>query len=218
VAFDISETKRAEETVRASLKEKETLLKEIHHRVKNNLQVTSSLLRLQTEAVTDASARRALGDSQNRIRSMALVHELLYRSKDLSRVDLAEYVRDVSRQLLRSHEIDPERIRVDLRLDAAPVAADLAVPCGLILNELLTNALKHAFPEQRRGQIEIEVRAQPGRLHLIVGDDGVGFRQTGAPTSLGLRLVQALAEQVGGSLKVTSEPGRGTRTSLVLRG
>jgi PAS domain S-box-containing protein len=218
VAFDVSETKRAEETVRASLKEKETLLKEIHHRVKNNLQVTSSLLRLQTEAVTDASARRALGDSQNRIRSMALVHELLYRSKDLSRVDLAEYVRDVSRQLLRSHEIDPERIRVDLRLDAAPVAADLAVPCGLILNELLTNALKHAFPEQRRGQIEIEVRAQPGRLHLIVGDDGVGFRQTGAPTSLGLRLVQALAEQVGGSLKVTSEPGRGTRTSLVLRG
>jgi PAS domain S-box-containing protein len=219
VAFDISESKRAEETVRASLREKETLLKEIHHRVKNNLQVTSSLLRLQTEGVADEGARRALGDSQNRIRSMALVHELLYRSKDLSRVDLADYVRDVSRQLLRSQEIDPARITIDLRLDTALVVADLAVPCGLLLNELLSNCLKHAFPDRRRGCIQIEVRAQPGRLSLTVADDGIGLTGTGAaPTSLGLRLVHTLADQVGGKLEVKSEPGRGTNISLVVAG
>jgi PAS domain S-box-containing protein len=220
VAFDISETKRAEELVRASLREKETLLKEIHHRVKNNLQVTSSLLRLQSEGVTDAVARRALGDSQNRIRSMALVHELLYRSKDLSRVDLAEYIRDVTRQLLRSHAVEPGRIQIDLRLDAALVATDVAVPCGLILNETLSNAFKHAFPDQRGGVIQIQLRAQPDGLSLIVGDDGVGFaaRADGPPRSLGLRLVHNLADQVGGTLRVNSEPGQGTTISLLLPG
>jgi PAS domain S-box-containing protein len=218
VAFDISESKRAEETVRASLREKETLLKEIHHRVKNNLQVTSSLLRLQTEGVADEAARRALGDSQNRIRSMALVHELLYRSKDLSRVDLADYVRDVSRQLLRSHEADPARIAVDLRLETAPVVTDLAVPCGLLLNELLSNCLKHAFPERRRGRIEVEVRAEPGRLSLSVADDGVGFERQEPSTSLGLRLVHTLADQVGGTLEMKSVLGRGTSISLVVPG
>jgi PAS domain S-box-containing protein len=218
VAFDISESKRAEEIVRASLREKETLLKEIHHRVKNNLQVTSSLLRLQTEGVADAAARRALGDSQNRIRSMALVHELLYRSKDLSRVDLADYVRDVSRQLLRSHEADPARIAIDLRLESALVVTDLAVPCGLLLNELLSNCLKHAFPDQRQGRIQIDLRAQPGRLSLSVFDNGIGFAPGGTFTTLGLRLVHTLADQVGGTLEMNSEPGGGSHISLVVPG
>src|SRR5919198_74500 len=113
VAFDITETKRAEELVRASLREKETLLMEIHHRVKNNLQVTSSLLKLQADRIADESAQRALREGQGRIRSMALVHELLYRSKDLANVNLGEYARDLTRQLLRSHGVDPSRVRVE---------------------------------------------------------------------------------------------------------
>ena len=217
VAFDITETKHAEEIARASLREKETLLKEIHHRVKNNLQVTSSLLKLQAERIEDESAKRALREGQGRIRSMALVHELLYRSKDLSRVDLGQYVRDLSRQLLRSHVSEPSNIRIESNLVPVPLPIDLAVPCGLVLNELVSNALKHAFPGGRRGTVYIEL--QPGEdFHdLVVRDDGVGMPagidfHTGS--TLGLRLVRTLADQIEGKLLVRGNGGTEVRLRI----
>ncbi len=217
IAFDITETKHAEEVARASLREKETLLKEIHHRVKNNLQVTSSLLRLQADGIEDEAAKRALRAGQGRIRSMALVHELLYRSKDLANVDLGEYVHDLTRQLIRSHGVDPSQIRVETKLVPIPLPIDIAVPCGLILNELVSNALKHAFPAGRPGTITIELRRTDGFDELAVRDDGIGmpgavdFR---ASATLGLRLIQTLSDQIGGHLSAQSNGGTVVRLQI----
>jgi PAS domain S-box-containing protein len=207
VAFDITEVKRAEEIVRASLNEKETLLREIHHRLKNNLQVTSSLLKLQADRIDDPAVKELLHDSQDRIRSMALVHDLLHRSKDLSQVDMSEYIRHLTRQLLRSHAIDPAQIRVESRLVPLQLSISLAVPCGLILNELVSNALRHAFPEGRRGIITIELAPHEAFDELSVRDDGVGMPSEltlRSGTTLGLTLVRTLAEQIGASLELTT--------------
>jgi PAS domain S-box-containing protein len=217
VAFDITDTKRAEEVARASLREKETLLKEVHHRVKNNLQVTSSLLRLQADGIEDQAARMALRQSQDRIRSMALVHELLYRSKDLSRIDLGEYVRDLMRQLVRAHSVERSGVRVDTRLTPVLLPIDVAVPCGLILNEVVTNALDHAFPGGRPGTITIELSAGDGVDELVVRDDGVGLPpdfDPGTGSSLGLRLIRALTEQIDGELTIRSEDGTEVRLHI----
>lgn len=210
VAFDITDTKRAEEVARASLHEKETLLKEIHHRVKNNLQVTSSLLKLQAERIDDESARRALREGQNRIRSMALVHELLYRSDDLANVDLGAYIERLSRQLLRSHGVEGSKVKVERKLMSVPLPIDVAVPCGLILNELASNALKHAFADGRRGTITIELRWADDGDVLVVRDDGVGLPpefDLAKSTTLGLRLIQTLADQIHATLVVRSSSG-----------
>lgn len=220
VAFDITETKRAEEVARASLREKETLLKEIHHRVKNNLQVTSSLLRLQAERVQDEAAKRALRESQGRIRTMALVHELLYRSKDLSSVDLGEYIRDLTRQLLRSHAVEPSIVRVESKLAPVPLPIDIAVPCGLILNELVSNALKHAFPGGRHGTIYIEL--QPGEAFndLVVRDDGVGMPTDvdfSKALTLGMQLIRTLADQIDGKLVMRTNGGTEVRIMIPRR-
>lgn len=217
VAFDITETKRAEEVTQASLREKETLLKEIHHRVKNNLQVISSLLKLQAERIDDDAARRALRDGQTRVRSMALVHELLYRSKDLGKVDLGEYIHDLTRQLLRSHGTDPSRVRIESQVVPTPLPVDVAVPCGLILNELVSNALKHAFPGGRSGRVWVEVRRTEGAHELVVRDDGVGMPegldfQTG--TTLGLRLVKTLADQIAATLSARFDRGTEVRLQI----
>jgi hypothetical protein len=140
VAFDVTETKRAEQIVRASLREKELLLKEIHHRVKNNLQITSSLLRLQAAKIPDEKVRAMVHESQDRIHSMALVHELLYRSTDLAHVEFGEYVRTLVEQLLRSYGAASRRITVNVDVGSMQFAADEAIPCGLIVNELVSNS------------------------------------------------------------------------------
>jgi PAS domain S-box-containing protein len=213
VAFDITESKRAEEVVRAALREKELLLKEIHHRVKNNLQITSSLLRLQIPGITDDHARAALQESQDRIRSMALVHEMLYRSPDLSRIDFADYVRTLVLQLFRSYNVDPERIKYELDIHDAIVSIDVAVPCGLLVNELVANSLHHAFPKGRVGKVRISLITEPGRYRLSVADDGIGLppdidqRPTGGGQTLGLQLVQLLTEQINGRLELKRDGG-----------
>ncbi|HYB99957.1 MAG TPA: histidine kinase dimerization/phosphoacceptor domain -containing protein [Candidatus Limnocylindrales bacterium] len=220
VAFDISETKRAEEIARASLREKETLLKEIHHRVKNNLQVTSSLLKLQSERVLDESARTALREGQGRIRSMALVHELLYQSKDLSSVDLGDYIRDLTRQLLRSHARDSVNVRVENRVIPVPLPIDVAVPCGLILNELVSNALKHAFPDDRPGTIWVGLEPGADFDDLVVRDDGVGIPpgvDLASGATLGIRLIRTLADQIDGRLSVRTNGGTEVRLSIPRR-
>ncbi|HZS04520.1 MAG TPA: histidine kinase dimerization/phosphoacceptor domain -containing protein [Blastocatellia bacterium] len=199
VARDITERKRVEEQIRSSLREKEVLLKEIHHRVKNNLQVITSLLNLQSRYLRDQPLQEVFKESQNRVRSMALVHEKLYQSKELAPINAAEYIHNLTTNLLRSYGTDPHKIRHRVEVDEVELGVDTAIPCGLLVNEMVSNALKHAFPEGRSGEIRVELRAQGDGLLLRVSDDGVGlpegldFREA---DSLGLQLVNALATQL----------------------
>jgi PAS domain S-box-containing protein len=228
VAYDISETKRAEEAMRAgaeqlkaSLREKESLLKEIHHRVKNNLQVISSLLKLQAASIRDGSALEMFQESQNRIRSMALIHEKLYQSPDLSRVEFASYVRDLLSLLLRSYAARP-RIELDTAIESAALSIESAVPLGWILNELISNSLKYAFPAGRPGRISVALRPLDAvRLRLTVSDDGVGFpAQVDFRTAetLGMQLVRTLTEQIGGAVELRRGAGTEFAISFPIRG
>jgi two-component sensor histidine kinase len=201
---DITERKQAEEQIRSSLQEKEMLLKEIHHRVKNNLQVISSLLYLQSKSTREEEALAVLRESQYRIRSMALVHEKLYQTQDLIRVDFAEYVKSLADYLLRAYGVSPGRVRLAIDVVDVFLNIDTAIPCGLIINELVSNSLKHAFPDGRAGEIRIGLDAADGSHYtLLVADDGIGFpehlnfRETG---SLGLQLVNSLVDQLGGNI------------------
>jgi PAS domain S-box-containing protein len=211
---DITERRKAEETIQASLREKEALLREIHHRVKNNLQVTSSLLRLQAAAVGDLQTREMFEETENRIRSMALVHEKLYQSTNLARIDFADYIRSLGELLFRSSAINPANVTLIVSGPETFLSIEVAVPCGLIVNELLSNALKHAFPEDRRGEIQVHLDEQPDNwTRVIVRDDGIGLpdefdlNRTG---TLGLQLVHALAQQIDGRITIeTTKPGVG---------
>jgi len=214
---DVTQRVEVEKRLTASLREKEALLKEIHHRVKNNLQVVSSLLGLQSRAITDVETRRMFEESQNRIYSMALLHETLYQSEDLSRIDFPEYVRQLADHLFKSYGVAGERIRLRTVLEHSSLNLDAAVPCGLIINELVSNSLKYAFPDGREGEIRIDLRGQPGGLaKLVVADDGVGLKNEidwTTTRSLGLRLVRSLAQQLGAKIEV--RPHGGTEISLV---
>jgi two-component sensor histidine kinase len=208
---EIIERKRAEEQIKASLAEKELLLKEIHHRVKNNLQVISSLLNLQAGYVEDQAVREIFQESQHRVRSMALVHEKLYRSDDLARIDLAEYIRNLATFLFGSYRAASGRITLEVEADDVLLGIDAAVPCGLMLNELISNALKHAFPNGRSGLIQVQLRAADTQtLTLIIRDNGIGFPQEfdfNNTTSLGMQLVDTLVQQLDGTLEMQSLNG-----------
>ncbi|MDP2030876.1 MAG: histidine kinase dimerization/phosphoacceptor domain -containing protein [Thiobacillus sp.] len=200
------------------LAEKTVLLQEIHHRVKNNLQVIVSLLRLQADTLQDAAARSALADSQARVQSMALLHQLLYEHKDFARVSLDDYLRQLVQHTLNSANAP----QVTVNLDLVPLQLDLqrAVPCGLLVNELLSNACKHAFPDGRNGTLTVELHAPgaDGLALLAVSDDGIGLPpevEIGQTRSLGLQLVPLLTEQIGAELRVVR--GAGTRFELRFR-
>ena len=210
---DITDRKRAQEALRELLREKESLLKEVHHRVKNNLQVISSLMRLQSAQVENRVAQAALQDMQNRIGSMALLHETLYQSGSFARVDLATYLRAICSQLFHSLVVDPESIQ--LRLDVASVSLDVsqAVPCGLLVNELVSNCLKHAFPNRRRGEVRVEVQlvgrrsgGAPASGRQRRGAAG-GLRSAAVADRLGLQLVSDLVGQIQGRLEIGRGPG-----------
>ena len=211
VAQDISERKHTEQLIRAALEEKNVLFKEIHHRVKNNLQVISSLLNLQARQIADPESLEMLKESQNRIRAMALIHEELYRSETLARIDFGDYVESLTEHLLDSYGAGVEKIR--LTSDIAPISLslDTAIPCGLIINELVTNSLKHAFQSRHGGEIRVELCKQPDGNHaLTVCDDGAGLPprlRIEETRSLGLRLVRTLTEQIGGKIVVSSNGG-----------
>ena len=225
-----------EEQIKASLREKEVLLKEIHHRVKNNLQVVSSLLYLQSETVADPAVLNMFQDSQHRVRSMALVHERLYQAKDLSRIDFSDYVSDLANHLLSSYSVSADRVKLELEADSVALDVDTAVPCGLIINELVSNSLKHAFPAHSAtkiggqeladgqdreaqqnptasspGKIRIQLRLEAGgHLQLLVSDNGVGVPadfDIENTESLGLLLVNSLVRQLRGTLELSTAEG-----------
>ncbi len=206
VLADETDRRRAHEQIRTSLREKEALLQEIHHRVKNNLQVVISLLRLQSAYITDEQARLALEETTHRLYSIAEIHEMLYSSDDLARVDFNEYLERLAAQLFALYGTPSDRVRLRVEHTKLLLPIRQAIPCGLIANELLMNALKYAFPVQRSGTIALS--CSNGLNHhcvLRVADDGVGFppefnwRQA---QSMGLRLVRVLADQLGGTLEL----------------
>lgn len=211
ILIDVTERKLVEQKLSRSLKEKELLLKEIHHRVKNNLQVVSSLLKLQTGYVKDESALDLLIDSQNRVRSMALVHQKLYQSADFSEINFTEYLTQLSGHLINSFKADPDKINIDISTESLRLGIDHAVPCGLIVNELISNSLKYAFPSGKKGNIKIELqKIDEGKIVLTISDDGVGFpkavdyRET---QSLGLQLVNTLVGQIDGTITMENHVG-----------
>ena len=210
VAQDLTAQKNVEDRLRASLEEKTVLLQEVHHRVKNNLQVISSLLHLQSSKVEDEKAQALFKDSQSRIRSMALLHEKLYQSKDIAQVAVASYLDELIEHLFRTYGAHRSRIERTLEAEEIPLTIDQAIPCGLIVNELITNALEHAFPEGQGGTIRVALTMAAGDVQLVVEDDGQGFPDNGSVNetdSLGLRLVRGLVQQLNGTLDVASTPG-----------
>lgn len=202
---------RAEEEIKLSLKEKEVLLKEIHHRVKNNLQIITSLLNLQSAQIKDPEAVTLFRDSMSRVRSMALIHEKLYQSKDLARIDFDGYLRDLMIYLFRSYAANPEQIHFHVESHDMYLGIDTAIPCGLMISELVTNTIKYAFPNGRKGNLWISIGPEDdGHLTLLVKDDGVGFKEGfdwRESDSLGLQLVSTLTSQLHGTVDVNGVGG-----------
>jgi PAS domain S-box-containing protein len=202
--FDISDRKASELKLQESLHEKEVLLKEIHHRVKNNLQIVFGLLELQARSIHDPHIKTLFEDSQNRIHSMALIHEMLYRSSDLSQIDFATYLQDLLHSLAQSYNVDAQRISFQVDIETFPLNIELATPCGLIVNELVTNALKHAFPNHRSGSIKLAChKSKENRVCLIISDNGIGISadlNISKIKSLGLQLVYTLTKQLKGTI------------------
>ena len=215
---DITERKRFEATLRDQLRERDVLLQEVHHRVKNNLQVISSLISLQLGRMEPGASYDALQQCSLRVLAIAHIHEQLYVSKDFSRIPFSEYANNLAAVVFRTTGVSSERVRLVLDLQPISVAVDLAIPCGLILNELITNALKHAFPDDRGGSVRVELsQCAPNRLSLAVSDDGVGLPEDFDPArceSLGMQLILTLAAQVGGEFTLASD-GQGARFQLI---
>lgn len=213
-ANDLTDRIQADRQKERDLREKEMLLKEIHHRVKNNLQVISSLLSLQSRHVTNKDALAMFIESRGRVRSMALVHELLYGSHDIAHIDFSEYIDRLTSALFKAYHTDAQRIQISIDVKGVSLGIDLAIPCGLIINELTSNALKHAFPENlpHEGRIHIRMRElKNGNIELFIGDNGIGLPEDldiRKSNSLGLHLVTLLSEeQLQGVLTVESVNG-----------
>lgn len=208
---DITERKIFEDRIKSSLHEKEVLLREIHHRVKNNLQIISSLLNLQSGHIKDKKLLGIFQESRRRVRSMAIVHEKLYQSDNLSRIDFSEYLKSLTRSLFQMFGVNPGMVR--LKIDVKDVFFDIntAVPCGLLVSELVSNALKHAFPKGRKGELNIEMSPyEEDRIKLIVKDTGVGLQKDldfKNIESFGLQLVDMLTQQLQGEMEVKNEGG-----------
>jgi PAS domain S-box-containing protein len=216
--FDITERRRQQALIEKALAEKETLLKEVYHRVKNNLQVVQSLLSLQSQTLPEGAARDAIDDSAQRVRSMALVHEKLYQSGNLAAVSLRVYVKDLMDQIAEAHGTDRRKVKLHAEIADLQTGLDSAVPFGLLLTELITNCLKHAFKGRQGGEIRVSLERQVDGDLLTVSDDGVGlpagFISASASTSMGLQLADGLAHQLGGELRAHNDGGAVLRARL----
>ncbi len=210
ISHEITEKKAIESQIRQSLKEKEVLLKEVHHRVKNNLQVISSILNLQSSYVKDEQTLNILRESQNRIKSMSYIHESLYQTKNFSSINFSEYIVNLSNNLFHSYQIFDNFIELKLEVDPVNLNLDQAIPCGLIVNELITNSLKYAFKGKTEGMIFIGISEKGKAITIRIEDNGLGlpkgfnYRKT---ETLGLQLVVTLVEQLDGKLELKSEKG-----------
>jgi two-component sensor histidine kinase len=225
---DITEQKRAEEQLihfneelekgivdrterlNASLEEKVVLLREVHHRVKNNLQIIISLLNLQSRYIEDERTAQAIKESQNRIRAMALVHEKLYQSADVAKINLDDYIRNLGNSLVTFYDMEGKGISITTDIQEIPLTINTAIPVGLIINELVSNSLKHAFPDGRDGEISIAIQRTNHMLTLLYKDDGVGIPDDldwRNAKSLGLRLVVSLVEQLQGTVELDRSSG-----------
>nr|WP_172642224.1 two-component regulator propeller domain-containing protein [Allocoleopsis franciscana] len=211
VAIDITDRMFAEEALRASLREKEILLQEVHHRVKNNLQIICSLLDLQSQTLNDEKTLAVFQESYNRIKSMTIIHEKLYQSTSVEKINFAEYVETLMNHLLLSYKVDSELIQVYSNIEPIYLNIDTAIPCGLIINELLSNSLKHAFPNSAKGLINLYFKFDRNkRFTLIVKDNGVGFPKDfniQEKSTLGLKLVKVLTQQLEGNIELKQEQG-----------
>ncbi|MDI6723344.1 MAG: PAS domain S-box protein [Methanobacterium sp.] len=209
ITRDIQELKRIENQLKSSLEEKEVLLKEIHHRVKNNMQIISSLLNLQSKCLKDENAIRILKESRDRVKSMAIVHEKLYQSDNFSRINFAEYIKKLLYDLLSSYGINSKFIKQKINVENILLDINFAIPCGLIINELVSNSIKHAFPNGR-GEIGVEFYLKSNKHILIIADNGVGFPEYldfQNTETLGLRLVNALVTQLYGKIELYRDEG-----------
>ncbi len=210
IARDITERKNLQNTVAASLKEKEILLKEIHHRVKNNMQVISSLLSLQVKQMKDVTSREALRESQNRVMSIALVHEKLYQSKSFAEIDYYDYLTKIAENLLQSYGIPKGKIHIEIHAEKIVLPISKAIPVSLIINELISNSIKYAFPNDRRGTVLVELRKAGDRYTLVVRDDGIGIPEgidLDHLETLGLQLVDSLVGQILGTIILNRTKG-----------
>lgn len=211
VNIDVTERKQAEQAIRASLEEKEILLREIHHRVKNNLAVISSLFYLESTQAKESETVRLLQDARDRVLSMAMIHETLYNSTEFAQLDVGAYLEKLLAHLLRSHATVTAKVTTRTQVDPVTMNLDAAVPLALVVNELVTNSLKHAFPDTRTGEICVELRLVDGRFVLRVTDTGVGVPpdlDTATTRTLGLRLVRSLTGQLGGEFRIQrANPG-----------
>ncbi len=215
IGHDITEKKISEEELKSSLKEKDVLLKEVHHRVKNNMQVISSILNLQSSYISDEKVLSILRESQNRIKSMAIIHEKLYRTKDFSSIKFSEYVENLAESIVRTYEYNEAEIEIVFNLEEVLLNLDMAIPCGLIINELISNSLKYAFNSNEKGKIEINLSESNEEVKLQIADNGVGipkeinFKKT---ETLGLQLVNTLTQQLEGTIEL--EVDKGTKFKL----
>ncbi len=220
IASDITDSKQFEKELKDSLREKEVLLQEIHHRVKNNMQIISSLLNIQTRYVDDEESVNILKESQNRVRSMAMIHEKLYRSKNFNKIYFADYIESLVWDLFYSYNIKKGTIIPVLDIDDIKLNIETSVPCGLIITELVSNSLKYAFPDQPKGELEVSLKTKGDQYELTISDDGVGFpvnidfKNT---DSLGLQLVNSLTDQIDGKIELTSAPGKGTEFKIYFK-
>jgi PAS domain S-box-containing protein len=217
VTRDVTDKQQASANIKQSLHDKEVLLREIHHRVKNNLQIVSSLLSLQSKHLTEAGAIAALEESRNRINTMAMIHQKLYGTESLEKIDIRDYIQTFARNLFQATRIEPSR--VDLKIDVDDVEFDLqqAIPTGMIINELLSNSLKHAFPRNRKGAVHISLHERESLFVLNFKDDGVGFPTEMNPNeteSLGLRLVNMFTQQLDGTIQCLCGEGAQFRISF----
>jgi two-component sensor histidine kinase len=212
-----AEIMRSEQALRQALKEREVLLQEVHHRVKNNLQVISSLINMQVRVLEDGASREALAQCQMRVEAIALIHEKLYQSKDFARVPFSEYAKSLAHNVFLAIGASAATVALEFSTQDVALPVDKAIPCGLILNELITNSLKHAFRDGRSGTIRVSLARVEDRVELGVSDNGVGLPpgvdlQTSG--SLGLQLIRMLSKQVGADLCVDGAHGMSVRLMI----
>ena len=210
LSHDITEKKLIQEQMRETISEKEILLQEVHHRVKNNLQVISSILNLQSSYVKDENSLSILRESQNRIKSMSFIHESLYQTKDFAHIEFRDYILSLSKNLIHSYSLSKDKITLRTKLSQIFLSLDQAIPCGLIVNELVSNSLKYAFEKDKEGEIFISLEENKNILTLVIGDNGIGLPpgfDYENSESLGLQLVYTLVDQLDATIKVETTNG-----------